>query len=301
MASAFLSRTLFNQNSQKLSSLLFKKPLQAWASSTPTAQRRFTLVCSDMASTMRGSTACFSTQSVSTGEPDLKVEKNIEDQTHQHIDAGSKVGDAGHTEASAMTPKELYATVLPKLQEKGFFDVSINVESSLATFGVKTSLEATVHSFKSVLERKFDIPIGQQCLICEGNILEDDQTLKSYGLAAGHTLYLIVLGGPTQNQTVKPRYAETARTAETAFNAGASIAQVIQGMYDSDPLFRQMMKSPALFRQFCSPSPKTRQEMMTIHQSLLSGLSQQQTTGNARQTGGATGTAGAGDVDSEEL
>ncbi|XP_071697068.1 thiosulfate/3-mercaptopyruvate sulfurtransferase 1, mitochondrial-like isoform X2 [Rutidosis leptorrhynchoides] len=83
MACAFLSRTLVshrfvsslvtNQNSQKLSSLFFK-PFHSWSCSTPIAYRRFTLVRSDMASTMGRSTVAFSTQSMSTGEPVVSVD-----------------------------------------------------------------------------------------------------------------------------------------------------------------------------------------------------------------------------------
>ncbi|KAL7593170.1 thiosulfate/3-mercaptopyruvate sulfurtransferase 1, mitochondrial isoform X1 [Lactuca sativa] len=84
MASAFLSRTLFahrfvssfafNQKPQKLAPLFFKKPLHSWAFPSQSVYRRQTLVRSDMASTMVGSTSPFSTQSMSTSEPVVSVD-----------------------------------------------------------------------------------------------------------------------------------------------------------------------------------------------------------------------------------
>ncbi|XP_071696760.1 ubiquitin-like domain-containing protein [Rutidosis leptorrhynchoides] len=158
--------------------------------------------------------------------------------------------DAGRT-GGAVTPAELYAaTIRAELQELGFFDVTVDVESSNARFAVQTSLEASVESFKSVLEPRFEIPAGRQCLIYQGHILEDGRTLLSYGLKAEDTVYLIVLEGPPQNPPAKRR-TTGARTSTS------SPAYILQGMYDSDPLFREMMKSPALFRKFSSPTGMT--------------------------------------------
>ncbi|XP_024968688.1 thiosulfate/3-mercaptopyruvate sulfurtransferase 1, mitochondrial-like [Cynara cardunculus var. scolymus] len=84
MASAFLSRTFFanrvvssfalNQKPQKLASLLFKKPLHLWASSSRMAYMSTSSIRSDMASTAVGSTATFLTQSMSTTEPVVSVD-----------------------------------------------------------------------------------------------------------------------------------------------------------------------------------------------------------------------------------
>ncbi|XP_071725824.1 ubiquitin-like domain-containing protein [Rutidosis leptorrhynchoides] len=191
--------------------------------------------------------------------------------------------DAGLTVGASVTPEELFATIRPELVELGFFNVRLVVESSHAKFDdVKTSLVDSVESFKSVLEPIFEIPAGRQCLIYEGRILEDDHTLLSYGLTGGHNVYLIVLDGPLRNQAANPN-PRTANRRTALGGAGSSPAHIIQGMYDSDPFFRQMMKSPALFRQFCSGSSSsssmTEEEMMTIHLSLLSGLGQEQTRG----------------------
>ncbi|KAK9062079.1 hypothetical protein SSX86_019264 [Deinandra increscens subsp. villosa] len=75
---------------------------------------------------------------------------------------------------------------------EGGDSVSINVRCSNGTkFSVQASLESSVESFKSVLEQNCDIPAGQQRLIYKGRILKDDQTLKSYGMEAEHTVHLI--------------------------------------------------------------------------------------------------------------
>ncbi|XP_076903103.1 thiosulfate/3-mercaptopyruvate sulfurtransferase 1, mitochondrial-like isoform X1 [Bidens hawaiensis] len=85
MASAFLSRTtlfarrfvsssFINQNPQTLASGFSKKPFQSWASPTCTTYRNSILVRGDMATTVAGSPASFSTRSLSTGEPVVSVD-----------------------------------------------------------------------------------------------------------------------------------------------------------------------------------------------------------------------------------
>ncbi|XP_071696780.1 uncharacterized protein [Rutidosis leptorrhynchoides] len=179
------------------------------------------------------------------------------------------------------TPEELFAALLPELREKGVFDMTVNVQSSKQKFAVKTSWYSSVESFKLLVEEKFKIPVVRQCLIYEGRILEDNRTLASYGLVAGKNVHLIVLGGPFQDQEANPRTANhrIARLAEYSLHSGASPAHIIQSMYDSDPFYREMMKSPALFRRFCSGTPMTEEEMLAIHLSLQWGVRQQQSTG----------------------
>ncbi|KAI9166111.1 hypothetical protein LWI28_026424 [Acer negundo] len=70
--------------------------------------------------------------------------------------------------------------------------VKVNVRCSNGSkFSVEIDLESTVESFKGVLSEKSDIPTDQQRLIYKGRILKDDQTLKSYGLEADHTVHLV--------------------------------------------------------------------------------------------------------------
>ncbi|KAF5798513.1 putative Ubiquitin-like domain, Heat shock chaperonin-binding, UBA-like superfamily, ubiquilin [Helianthus annuus] len=70
--------------------------------------------------------------------------------------------------------------------------VTVNIRCSNGTkFTVQASLESSVESFKSVVEQKCDIPSAQQRLIYKGRILKDDQTLKSYGMEADHTVHLV--------------------------------------------------------------------------------------------------------------
>ncbi|KAK9071478.1 hypothetical protein SSX86_010047 [Deinandra increscens subsp. villosa] len=61
----------------------------------------------------------------------------------------------------------------------------------------------------------------------------------------------------------------------------------MRSMLDSNPQLREMMQNPDFIRQLTSP--ETMQQMMTLQQSLFSGIGQQQTPRDAGQTGG-TGT-----------
>ncbi|XP_071725402.1 uncharacterized protein [Rutidosis leptorrhynchoides] len=90
-------------------------------------------------------------------------------------------GDAGQNGCAGVTPARVYDTICANLQEFGFFDVRVNVESSNERFAVEINLMAYVESFKSVLEPMFEIPAARQCLLSQGRILEDGQTLLSYG------------------------------------------------------------------------------------------------------------------------
>ncbi|XP_044469833.1 ubiquitin domain-containing protein DSK2b-like isoform X2 [Mangifera indica] len=70
--------------------------------------------------------------------------------------------------------------------------VKVNVRCSNGSkFSVDIDLESSVETFKAVLSEKCEIPPEQQRLIYKGRILKDDQTLKSYGLEADHTVHLV--------------------------------------------------------------------------------------------------------------
>ncbi|KVI08121.1 Ubiquilin, partial [Cynara cardunculus var. scolymus] len=53
------------------------------------------------------------------------------------------------------------------------------------------SFESSVESFKSVFAQNCDIPAEQPRLIYKGRIHKDDQTVKSYGVEAEHTIHLV--------------------------------------------------------------------------------------------------------------
>ncbi|KAK8607399.1 hypothetical protein V6N13_053136 [Hibiscus sabdariffa] len=78
--------------------------------------------------------------------------------------------------------------------------VTVNIScSSGSKFSVQVNLDSTVLSFKALLARNCDIPADQQRLIYKGRILNDDQTLQSYGLEADHTVHLVPRVAPTTN------------------------------------------------------------------------------------------------------
>ncbi|TYI88725.1 hypothetical protein E1A91_D03G002900v1 [Gossypium mustelinum] len=74
--------------------------------------------------------------------------------------------------------------------------VSINCSSG-SKFSVQANLDSTVDSFKALLARNCGVPADQQRLIYKGRILKDDQTLRSYGLEADHTVHLVRSVAPT--------------------------------------------------------------------------------------------------------
>ncbi|XVF68071.1 hypothetical protein PTKIN_Ptkin10aG0173700 [Pterospermum kingtungense] len=93
--------------------------------------------------------------------------------------------------------------------------VMIHIRCSNGTkFTVRTSLESTVGSFKSVLAQNCDIPADQQRLIYKGRILKDDQTLQSYGLQADHTVHM-VRGFAPSSSTAPPAATTNVETPST--------------------------------------------------------------------------------------
>ncbi|XWS62565.1 hypothetical protein CRYUN_Cryun06bG0022100 [Craigia yunnanensis] len=94
-------------------------------------------------------------------------------------------------------------------------EVMINIRCSNGTkFTVRTSLESTVGSFKSVLAQNCDIPADQQRLIYKGRILKDDQTLQSYGFQADHTVHM-VRGFAPSSSTPPPAATTNVATPNT--------------------------------------------------------------------------------------
>uniref|UniRef100_A0A1J3GX58 Ubiquitin domain-containing protein DSK2b n=1 Tax=Noccaea caerulescens TaxID=107243 RepID=A0A1J3GX58_NOCCA len=83
--------------------------------------------------------------------------------------------------------------------------VAVNVRCSNGTkFSVRTSLESTVESFKSLVAQNCDVPPNQQRLIYKGRILKDDQTLLSYGLQADHALHMVRGSAPPSSSPPPP-------------------------------------------------------------------------------------------------
>uniref|UniRef100_A0A3Q7F029 Ubiquitin-like domain-containing protein n=1 Tax=Solanum lycopersicum TaxID=4081 RepID=A0A3Q7F029_SOLLC len=70
--------------------------------------------------------------------------------------------------------------------------VTINIRCvNDSKLSVQVSLDSTVGLFKSILSQPTDISAEEQKVIYNGRILKDDQTLKSCGLEADHTVHLI--------------------------------------------------------------------------------------------------------------
>ncbi|XVF59891.1 hypothetical protein PTKIN_Ptkin07bG0312200 [Pterospermum kingtungense] len=103
--------------------------------------------------------------------------------------------------------------------------VNINIRCyNGSKLSLQINLDSTVGSFKAVLARNCDIPADQQRLIYKGRILKDDQTLKSYGLEADHTIHLVrgfapPAPSPTTN-TVGSINSGTSNNAQTNTRAG---------------------------------------------------------------------------------
>ncbi|XWS45637.1 hypothetical protein CRYUN_Cryun15aG0153600 [Craigia yunnanensis] len=101
--------------------------------------------------------------------------------------------------------------------------VTINIRCSNGSkFSVQINLDSTVDSFKAVLARNCDIPADQHRLIYKGRILKDDQTLKSYGLEADHTVHLVRGFAPPTTNAAGSISSGASNTAQTNTRAVGS-------------------------------------------------------------------------------
>ncbi|MBA0677569.1 hypothetical protein Goari_018968, partial [Gossypium aridum] len=149
--------------------------------------------------------------------------------------------------------------------------VSINCSSG-SKFSVQTNLDSTVDSFKALLARNCGVPADQQRLIYKGRILKDDQTLRSYGLEADHTVHLVRSVAPTApllttNAAGSIGTSQTNTTAVDLDDAGALGAggaglgaSLFPGLGDSAGLFgaglpnfeqlqQQLTRNPNIMRE----------------------------------------------------
>ncbi|XP_022940009.1 ubiquitin domain-containing protein DSK2a-like [Cucurbita moschata] len=101
--------------------------------------------------------------------------------------------------------------------------VNVNIRCSNGSkFSVLVNLESSVGSFKSILAEQSEVPPDQQRLIYKGRILKDDQTLKSYGLEADHTVHLVRGSAPAVPPT-NPATAPNASVPNTTSTNARSV------------------------------------------------------------------------------
>ncbi|XP_068465769.1 ubiquitin domain-containing protein DSK2b-like isoform X8 [Phaseolus vulgaris] len=125
------------------------------------------------------------------------------------------------------------------VEESEGVNVNINVRCSNGSkFSVQTSLDSIVSSFKDLVARNCDMPVEQQRLIYKGRILKDDQTLRSYGLEADHTVHLVSGSAPT-NPTggTSTSSTDTNTTTNNARGAGANEGGSLGGVGFGASLF----------------------------------------------------------------
>ncbi|PIN17228.1 Ubiquitin-like protein [Handroanthus impetiginosus] len=107
--------------------------------------------------------------------------------------------------------------------------VTVNIRCSNGSkFAVQVGLNSTVELFKSILAQKCEIPSQEQRLIYKGRILKDDQTLRSYGLEADHTVHLV-----RRFATAAP--AESAATTDAGVQSTNSTSTTDDGPNDDGP------------------------------------------------------------------
>ncbi|KAI3808353.1 hypothetical protein L1987_24302 [Smallanthus sonchifolius] len=158
--------------------------------------------------------------------------------------------------------------------------VTVHIRCSNGTkFSVQASLESSVESFKSVVAQKCDIPAAQQRLIYKGRILKDDQTLKSYGMEAEHTVHLVrgfvpaastpADGAPTRANTTPP-VAEQVGSGEAGTIGGTGLGGSVfpgldlTGLGGNGGLFGAGLPDLEQMQQQLTQNPNVMREIMDL-------------------------------------
>lgn len=130
--------------------------------------------------------------------------------------------------------------------------------------------EATIAEVKEALSEEAGIPASDQRLIYKGQILKDERTVESYGIASDHVLHL-VRGKPTGNtQSSAAAAAGVAAGGAGGSGSAAGVPPAAGGgaipgpMGLMDPeMMRQMMGSP--FMQQLLNNPELMRNMLQMN------------------------------------
>lgn len=132
--------------------------------------------------------------------------------------------------------------------------VTVNISCPYGTkFAVQVSLESSVEMLKSVVAKTCDIPAEQQRLIYRGGILKDDQTLKSYGLEAEHTVHLVRRLLPIASNNTDEEGTNGGSGGSSLGTLDVSGFPDLEGLYEliemlEQPHVQNLMNNPEAFR-----------------------------------------------------
>ncbi|KMZ75844.1 Ubiquitin domain-containing protein DSK2b [Zostera marina] len=147
--------------------------------------------------------------------------------------------------------------------------VMINVRSSNGSkFPVQTKLDVTVALLKEVVAGNSGVPKELQRLIYKGKILKDDQTLKSYGMAADHTIHMVRSASPSASSnppastTVNTKASTNPNNSQSSLGTAGfdgmqlpglgflgghqDINQIREGLAQNPDMLRKILNMPAM-------------------------------------------------------
>ncbi|KAK9906810.1 hypothetical protein WJX75_008440 [Coccomyxa subellipsoidea] len=146
------------------------------------------------------------------------------------------------------------------------FTVHLKTTSGGEKISVDVKNELTIAEVKALVAEKSNVPADNQRLIYKGQVLKDDRTVESYGLAADHVLHLV--RARPASSTPQPSTA-TSTPATLGPDAGLGIMG-LGGMGNSpemmsqimnSPVMQNMMNDPELLRNMLSANPMVSQIM----------------------------------------
>ncbi|GFO34131.1 ubiquilin-1 [Plakobranchus ocellatus] len=149
-----------------------------------------------------------------------------------------------------------------EVTDAGIMNITVKTPKEKHTVEVKVG--ASVRELKEEVQKKFNAPYEQLCIIFAGKIIKDEDTLEQHGIKDGLTVHLVIKSAnrsapnPPPSNAATPRSTAEPDVSQTPFNLGGigglgGLSGLGMGsanfMEMQQRMQREMMSNPDMMRQ----------------------------------------------------